>query len=179
MIFPAFSYSYNYVTSFFTIMSFPHQTPVNGAWSPLTPLFGPPCPHRLPGYGGMGVTSFYDFKKCMSQKPVFQRTRRPLTNYIHHHFARILPLRVACSLSSFGKIAEQIRGLGTQVATVRLCPQKSKGFLLAPPSGGAIVRLSPLKSIYVRMFLLLQICQGWAGRGLARRGRARRGEGLV
>jgi hypothetical protein len=123
MIFPAFSHTYNYVASFFTIMSIPHRTPVNRARRPVVPTMAPPRHHRFQSYGGMGVTSFYDFKKRMSQKPVFQRTRRHLYTPIHEDFGRILPLRVACSLSYLGKIAEQIRGLGTLVATVPLFSQ--------------------------------------------------------
>jgi hypothetical protein len=93
MIIPAFSQLYNYVTSFFTKMLIPHLTPENGAWFPPAPTLDPPGSHRLQGYGGVGVTSFYAFKKSMSQKPVFGRTRSHPTNYIHEVFTRMSPVK--------------------------------------------------------------------------------------
>jgi hypothetical protein len=100
--FPHLSTLFKIITMLFSKMSIPHRTPKNGAWFPPAPTLDPPCPHQIKGYGGMGVTSLYDFKKSMSQKPVFRRTRSHPTNYIHELFTSVCPVKPRCEKSLGG-----------------------------------------------------------------------------
>jgi hypothetical protein len=60
---------------------------------PTGPLVRASGPHHPQEYGGAGVTSFYAFKKSMSQKPAFRRTRNHLNTTMREVFPRLSPLK--------------------------------------------------------------------------------------